>query len=428
MVAKAPGCDVPQGPDVAAIFGHPGLLKLELMRFGVRLTDIAARQAQPHQARKGSFGNAADLDLMLDPATWVSAPQGSARAARSPYELHFDDGFLLRSVTDPTQQRRVELVPPSPFYERTTSSGVPLSRFGTIHGSYLALSPFTRCEFVGTTEQCRFCSLDAQVTSQPMLPVEDIVEAVRIAREAQRIDMVYLSIGHLGGDDAGVRQLEPYVRAVKKAFDLLVAVDSLPPRADAWIDRAYAMGVDSIAYNLEIFDPEAFERICPGPARSVGRARYLDALSYAATVFPSGAVTCHLIVGLEPLERTREGIDELVSRRVVPVLPMFRPFKGIDMGDEQCCAALTTVELSELYGYLYQQLRAARINMSWVRNISVVTTPAEGRYFSDEPGGLTGLLRKLTGGRDRSPSTTLADWRRALRVKEVDESLKSSGL
>jgi hypothetical protein len=415
------------------VLANPGLLKLELMRHGVRLDDRARAELHALPGQVGAFGNSADIDIILPQDTWVSVPNSAPAARWSPYLLVWrGDGFEVCwspedvAAEDLPPPVRVQLVPASTFYSKSTSTGIPLSRLGTVHGSYLALSPLSECAFVGSADQCRFCSLAPLGPSVTRVPIEDIVEAVRLAREDQSIDMVYLSVGYLDGPDAGLEAVLPYVRAIKKAFDILVAVDALPPREDTWIDRTYAAGVDSISYNLEIFDAARFERICPGPARHIGRQRFLDALEYAATVFPSGAVLCHLIVGLEPVDSTRAGIDALVERRVVPVLPMFRPFRGVDMRDHAEAHAPTLAELSELYGYLYRELRRKRVQMSWVRNISVVTTPAEGRFFA--PGsGIPGLFQRLVGG-PRKPSAMLSDWRRALRVQEVDDSLKSSGL
>ena len=424
-------------PTAREVANNPGLLQVALMLRGVRLAPRARQRVRRRPGPVAAFGNVGDIDLILPARTWASAPAGGPQAGSSPWVLDVDADsvqFVLCYRPGPDTSGEcpdpipVEYVPPSPLYERTTSRGVPLWQFATLHGGYLALSAVARCAFVGSDGQCRFCSLSALGGGDERVPVEDIVEAVRIARDHHRIEMVYLSIGYDATPDGGIRQVEPYVRELKRHFDVLIAVDALPPADDAWIDRTYAMGVDSLSYNLEVFDPDRFARICPGPARAIGRARFLDALSYATTVFPAGAVTCHLIVGLEPLASTRQGIDELVGRRVVPVLPIFRPFKGRDLRSEsdRGATALTTGELARLYAYLYKALRAARIPMQWVRQISAVTTPAEGRFFVED-GGKVSLWERLLGAH-RRPSALLSDWRRALRVKEVDDSLHSSGL
>lgn len=425
------------------ILSNPGFLKLELMRRGIRVEqdclDPAAFAPQGSRASTGGlsaharnmFGNATDVDLILPEGTWVTAPLSNHFTHTSPYLLRRNDSGCWLHWDPPFGQQAevippvcVQVVPPAAFYTRTTSTGLPLARLGTVHGSYLALSPIAQCSFVGTDDQCHFCSLTTKATDE-LVAVDDILEAIRIVRDTTKIDMVYLSVGHLSGSDGGVRALEPYIRAIKKHFDILVAMDALPPEHNAWIDRTYAMGVDSLSYNLEIFDPRRFDQICPGPSRRIGRQRFLDALEYAATVLPAGAVICHLIVGLESPESTCNGIDALLTRKVMPVLPIFRPFRGRDMRETDEAIELETQQIFDLYGYLYKKVRQHKLPMSWVQNISVVTTPAEGRFFvgAKRPG----LLQRLVGG-ERRPSVMLSDWRRALRVKEVDDSLKSSGL
>ena len=140
---------------------------------------------------------------------------------------------------------------------------------GTVHGPYMAISPTNRCAFLNTRDQCRFCGVGEEDATHGPVPVDDVIEAIRIARSEHPIDMIYLSVGDLGTDDGGVRFLEPYVAEIKKHFDVLVAVDALPLRQP--VDRPRLRdGRGLHGYNLEIFDEERFHRICPGPARAMG--------------------------------------------------------------------------------------------------------------------------------------------------------------
>ncbi len=424
MKTPLPNDEAPLTP--GEILGNLGLLKLELMRCGVQLEGSDDSNPTAH-----AFGHAADLDLILPENTWVTAPVASVHhTPPSPFlrRLEGKKGELTWSGehSPPLKPIPVQLPSKGRFGEAKTQDGVPILSFGSLHGNFLALSPIGDCQYVGQASQCKFCSLPAEAKRR--IEVDDILEAIRVGREDRKVEMVFLNVGVLGGDDRGIRSLEPYIRAIKKTFDILVAVDALPPANNAWIDRTYAMGVDSISYNLEVFSENRFQELCPGLAQDIGRTRFLDALAYAATVFPPGAVISHLIVGAEPLESTQEGIATLIDRKVVPVLPVYRPFKGIDLRVGTTGLTVpSTRQLSALYGTLYQQLKQARIPMSWVQQISAVTTPAEGRFFIEES-GLTGLLQKLSPLGKGAPSSMLSDWRRSLRVKEVDDSLKSSGL
>ncbi|TNF30459.1 MAG: radical SAM protein [Deltaproteobacteria bacterium] len=408
------------------VLKNPGLLKLELMRRGLRVAaeDLeAVRRSGADASGHAVFGNTWDLDVVLPRDTWASVPVHPRLAARSPYLLVRDGAGHHHVTTEAPDAPRtpVTVKPPARFFEHTTSEGIPFGRIGTVHGPYLALSPTNRCAFLDGPDRCRFCGV-APAGAHDALPVADVIEAVRVARGEHAVNMVHLSVGWLGGDDGGVALLEPYVAALKKHFDILVAIDTLPPRADAWIDRTYAMGADAVSYNLEIWDPARFERVCPGPARSLGRERFLDALGYATTVFPSGGVLCHLIVGLEPLASTRAGMTALAEAGVVPVLPVYRPFKGRDMradGDIERFPP-TLEELSELYRDLWSLVRRHKLGVHLVRDLATVTTPLEGRFFAGHDGLLRRIGHRLAGSRlGRRTSARLSDLRRALRVREV---------
>jgi sodium-dependent dicarboxylate transporter 2/3/5 len=415
----------PDGPSskltLAVILGNPGLLKLELMTHGLRLSEELSRGGLAHVG-PSAFATAYELDVLLPSGTAVTAPVHPVLTADSPYVLHEDDNGH-RIVTN-EGELEVVVSPPPRFYKLKTRAGVPFGRFATMHGSYLAVSPINECKFLTPSDRCRFCSVQGTTPGQgSRIPVDDVVEAVRAAQLERPIRTIYLSVGFIDGPDSGVSALEPYVQALKKSFNVLVAVDALPPAEDEWIDRTYAMGVDSVAYNMEIFGEEFFQKICPGPARQLGRQRFLDALSYATTVFNDGAVISHLIVGMEPIENTIAGVDDLVRRRVVPVLPVYRPFKGIDLRQtaEHDEPELTTEELSGVYAHLYTRLREKNIPMGWVRDISVVTTPMEGRFFVGANAGLVGFFNRLFNDPHRKPSPRLVDIRRALRVRLTTE-------
>ena len=240
------------------------------------------------------------------------------------------------------------------------------------------------------------------------------------------MEFVYLHIGYLDGEDAGMEFLEPYVRAVKRHFDTLVAVQVQPPQHDAWIDRTYAMGVDALSYSVEIHDPELLQRHCAGRAAHVGRDRYYEALAHAATVFPSGTVWSDLIVGLEPAASTIAGIDRLVGLGVLPVLSLFRPLDDALLSDHPLPEADA---VAPVFAHLFNAVRTARISMHWVRDLSFAVTPIEARFFADEEAraaaGLGSFYRSRLGS---LAARNLSRLRRRLRVREVSDSFDSSHL
>ena len=412
----------------APVFDNPGLLKLELMLSGVRVSgeDVRGHDVDGVVTGHALFGSSGDIDLLLPGGTWASVPLIRGLVRDTPFILTQRAGRDVVSVKDaPDLSVAVEIRPPARVFDFKTKRGIPFGQFGTVHGPYMAVSPTNHCTFIDDDQRCGFCGVTPEGGARPPVDVDDIIEAIHRARDEHPVHIVYLSVGHLGTEDGGVAFIEPYIAGIKKHFDVLVAVDALPPQSNRWIDRTYAMGADAISYNLEIFDPKLFEQICPGPAQTIGRGRFLEALEYAATVFPSGGTACHLIVGMEDIASTRAGIDRLTDMGVLPVLPLYRPFKGRDMrhGAATVRNELNRATLSELNRHLYEAVQRAGISLHMVRDIAIVTTPLEARFFAETSSLWSNLSYRMMGSWwGRRTTAHLSDLRRALRVRHVPES------
>ncbi len=404
---------------------NPGILKLDLAIRGAVLDDAL-------RARKELFHGPAvrspvtrSVELVLPGDVLVSAPIDEAFTTNSPYRLIQDnDRFLLESDGEPAE---VRIIAPPRYYAQKTQSGIPMWRVGHSYGPYIAINPAKRCGFSANGTHCQFCDVATQGADRDEpIPVEDVIDTVRAAFADGTSEFVYLHIGYIDSDDAGVEFIEPYVRAIKRHFDTLVAVQLQPPRENRWIDYIYAIGVDAISYSVEIHDEKILESLCVGRAQQVGRRRYYEALRHAATIFPNGTVWSDLIVGLEPIESTLAGVDALVEIGVLPVLSVFRPLSDTDLRDHPMP---TTQDVAPVFAYLFERVREAGINMNWVRDLSFAMTPFEARYFSDPdaivPSGLGPLYRSKLGN---LAVRNLSRLRRRLRVRQVNDSYGSSNL
>ncbi|MEK7851763.1 MAG: radical SAM protein, partial [Deltaproteobacteria bacterium] len=366
------------------------------------------------------------IDIILPDDVWVNVPILEAFTRESPYFLLKENGkfFIERGG----ERVEVGVVPPPAFYEKKTSEGTPFAQIGTVHGGYLTITPVAACDFFPKYESCKFCSANFIMgpVGKKALSVREIVEVVHEAFEEGIAEFVQLSLGFLEGEGHGIASLEPYITAIKRNFDTILAIEAHPPGKDAWIDRTYAMGVDSIAYHLDIYNPEIFASICPGKARQIGRERYLDALQYAASVFPSGTVTSNLIVGLEPVESTIDGINHLTKMGVVPLLPIFKPLEGSDYSGHRIP---DTEEIAPLFAHLYNAVKGNKISMNWSKHVSIFITPIEGRYFTGDQAKLELTLYNLYKSKIGGMATReIAKLRRRLKVREIEDSFDSSEL
>jgi len=402
---------------------NPGYLKLELALGGVELD--AGVSMRPELANTAANGGIEAVELLLPEDVVVNAPiDGTHPPAShiSPYHLSCtDEHFVLQRAADHIE---VRVIPAPQFYTKRTAQGTPMREVGTIFGSCIALSPTGGCGLSLHGRPCRLCSgTVAETTAAAPVSVTDVVDTVRAAFAEGAVEFVLFSGGAVDSEDGGVTALEPYIRAVKRHFDTFVAIQVHPPRHNRWIDRTYAIGVDSLSYSVEIHDPERLQDLCPGRIQHIGRERYYTALAHAAKIFPSGTVWSDLLLGFESTESTMRGIDMLSQAGVLPVVSLARARPG---GPGAVVPPLE--QISRVLTHLFHAARQAKVNMGWVRDLSFAVTPFEARFFASEDARLSvtqQFYRSKLGG---VTARNLARLRRRLRVRTVSDSFDSSHL
>jgi hypothetical protein len=396
---------------------HPAA-KLDLAMRGVRI-DPSARDLAP-----ASEPLPQSLELVVAGDVRVSVPVDAAETAPAPFLLLSADGryWLVDSRAEGDTRFDVRLATTPRFYGRRTSSGLPMRRVASVLGDHLLVHPAGACGFSVQGSPCRFCVEGARASGdrEAVATVADVVEVVRAAFEQGAAEFVYLNSDAFDAEDGGLAFLAPYIEGIRKHFDTLLAVQIHPPRADRWIDWAYALGVDALSFNLEIYDPHLLDRHCIGRMRYIGRQRYLDALGHAAAVFPSGTVWSELILGLEPAESTMAGIDALAALGVVPVVSARRALGP-------AAVALDPADVERILAHLYRAVRERGINMGWVNDLVTGVAPLEAHPDGGAPlaRAVHGLTRFRLGA---IAARGLARFRRRLRVKSISDSFDASHL
>ncbi len=342
------------------------LLKLRLFYQGIRAgKDLPRPLANP-------FG----LVHLVLPERMPVSVHLNANGSETLFTLQQRDGrFFLEIVGE--ESVPVEWTPPLRSYQQRTSSGVLVSDIVTVHGDFIAVHPSHPCRFGSSGLSCRYCGSSRELSQHPPFTPRDLVEAIQIVQREKRCDVVSLSSGRVDTEDGGVERLEKWVTQIRKHLSILISLDLVPPATDEWIDTTYAMGVDALYYDSDFFNPsdeprQDFEK---------HKQRQLEALAYAARIFPTGAVLSHLVIGFEPLEETRKSIDLLIDRGVVPVLAFFPPYEGSSLRSRWTA---TPEQVQDIYAHLYERLVRTRINPHWVQQYDVVLTSLEARFFSSE--------------------------------------------
>jgi hypothetical protein len=376
---------------LAQLRSNPALLKLDLYCRGARLDDSCFVEADGGRGiLRTRAGLGSGLELILPGGLWTNVPVKEPFAQRSPYAVHRANGSYQLRLGDEVVAP-VQLSPRPGWYERKTSSGKPMTRVGTLQGTYLGVYPARVCEYWTAKPErvnCKFCSvgLNLGVDEADQKSVDEVLEVVRAARAESGITYVDFNTGHYEGDTY-LDILEPFIRRIKSELGLLVGVQT-PPHHDL---RRYhglrELGVNRVSFCFEIFDPQAFREICPGKHAQYGLERYLEAIRYCAALGRRGpsaepwVTNGEIIAGLEPPESSMRAIDWITAAGAIPTVCVFRPLLGTDLQDAE---PPRTEELVPVFRRLYESCMERGLPIGCAPNVhvSLVLLPEECRGFS----------------------------------------------
>jgi hypothetical protein len=376
-----------------AVRTNPALLKLDLYCKGLRLDDSCfIEEDGGRKILRTRAGLGSGLELILPEGLWTNAPVSEPFAKKSPYTLHRERGIyhLKRDGDDVTV---VDLSPRPDWYEATTSTGKPMTRIGTLQGTYLGIYQAKVCEYWTEKPQkvnCKFCSvgLNLGVDDADEKSVDEVMEVIRAARRESGITYVDFNTGHYEGDTY-LDILEPYILRIKKELGLLVGVQTPPHRDLKRYDHLRAIGVNRVSFCFEIYDRKLFEEICPGKHTEYGLDHYLEATRYCATLADKGpadepwVTNGEIIAGLEPPESSIAAIDWITSVGAIPTVCVFRPLVGTDLEDWD---PPETEAMIPVFARLWEKTMEAGLPIGLAPNIhvSLVMLPEECRGLSDK--------------------------------------------
>ncbi len=257
------------------------------------------------------------------------------------FELRYHDQVITTLTFEPSH----------PWVNALTSDGTPLRSVGlTQHGDMLVMNIAPGCEYfyspLGGQQNnlsCRFCLYGlpdkrmkdlGQELFKPLLPERSITQICDACSHTETHSRhLYL----VGGSMTDMhKEGERYVqiaralgeRGITDQYYVACGSGAIPRKAMEEIKKA---GVKGACFNLEVWDPKQFKRICPGKDHYVGRDRWIAALEEAVDVFGEGNVMSAFVGGVElegegafssleeAMDSNMAGADELMSKRIQPV-------------------------------------------------------------------------------------------------------------
>lgn len=297
-------------------------VKIDLLLEGVAVDD---RFKLHKRAYMDSISEGVNLRL---------SPNIVVTASLNPYS-----NYILRStingfeLTGPTNTYEVTITTVPSLEELYTSDKMPLDKIGTFQLDRARISAFKGCIFDVQNLECTFCEIGGRKKIRRN-KISHIHEFVKYVEEMHPHIRHYLISGGTPADKSWGHYIEVCNTIRNLTAKPIYAMFSPPPNLN-FIDRYISAGVGEMAINLELYDERFAQEVIPAKAY-IGRDQYFETMEYAVTKLGStGNVRSILIAGIEPYERTLEGVRELAKRGVMPMLSIFKPISNTKMANHQ---------------------------------------------------------------------------------------------
>jgi biotin synthase-like enzyme len=183
-----------------------------------------------------------------------------------------------------------------------------------------------------------------------------LLEALAIARQDTNLPVKHAIISGGTPVPRDYAYYDEVCERVIKNTDIPVDV-MMWPRPDDIIDRLADWGIHGYALNLEVYDEKIARRLTP-QKRQYGRGLFVRGIERALQrTGGNGRVRSLILVGLEPIEKTLEGVKFLAQLGCDPALSPFRPAPGTSLEDVRPPSPevlehvyLESLEIVERYG------------------------------------------------------------------------------
>ena len=336
-------------------------LKIDVQRRGVHYTPRAVGAIDPavHQLRSPYIFGSRDRAiaalpeslLLRDGTTILVDP---TPLEQDPYIVDYQDGgFVL--IDDKQVVEEVDLWPKPAYYDKKTSSGLPMSHIVSARPQRLNVFQSSFCYFWADGNGCQFCDIVTHTKQQreelgvPIrLRPHDVKETIAEAiREPGRFTNFCLTAGSVvKGEEVFDQEVDFYIellQAIGENFTTKKFPSQLIASAfnEKQLARLYEQtGLSSYTSDLEVLNEELFNWICPGKAKWIGYREWKNRLVRAVDIFGRGNVGTGIVGGVElakpkgfrteadALEATLGEADWLAERGVTTVYIVWVPRPG----------------------------------------------------------------------------------------------------
>ena len=303
------------------------IIKTDLLRRGVRLTDAVKSALDPHKDAilyRGIYGdNLAERPnglILRDGTSIVGGSVGMEirtefNGGVESYTIDIIDGKTV--ITDLGKVvEDVYFWPKPDYYDKLTKSGKPMWQVLVARPQRMDVNIYQYCDFWDEPGcGCKFCSVSSAYNKtkdqkSKFVDIEDIADAVDAATsQPGRFRMIQFCAGSLlSGNELLDDEIDQYIKLfqrLEKLFNGKKVMTQLISTAynERQLRRLYnETFVASYTADIEILNEEIFNWVCPGKAKHIGYKGWRDSLFKAVEIFGPNAVNTGIVSGAEMAE------------------------------------------------------------------------------------------------------------------------------
>ncbi|MBN2421154.1 radical SAM protein [Candidatus Woesearchaeota archaeon] len=240
----------------------------------------------------------------------------------------------------------VSFTPDAKFTKMNLKSGMPASKVAVMYGLDI-FSVFLNktCVYFPEDKECHFCSLEYTRKNSGKgnvvnPTVNQVAEAFQLAldHDSELFNYVMVTSGAYRCPDKGIEKQMAHIQMMKQIQgrkNVNYHLVTIPPKSREILKQLAEQGPDTVAFDIEVFNPNLFRKNCPGKETQIGYEAYLRIFEDAAKMFPDNAVKAGFVCGLEPIDSLVEGMEFFGRLGIPSSLNIFHPDVGSKLQDKQ---------------------------------------------------------------------------------------------
>ncbi|MFA7268314.1 MAG: radical SAM protein [Sterolibacterium sp.] len=271
----------------------------------------------------------------------------------SPYWIRKNDGILYLEKSGKFVCP-IEFVERPEYYSKKTSSGTPMKNVGTLRGKHglMVCSPLFCSNWV-EGGPCKFCNMNPGMDEYDNKAVTkkkaDEVGEVAAAMLAEGIDFhLVTSAGQPPKGRTTVQEHIDILEAIKKhtGLEKIPGTDNISPPEDLdELERLKNTGIQCLFTNIEVWNPDMFNYMCPGKTKRYGQEYFKDACDRAAKYWGRGNSWSAMVAGLEEKKGLLEGCKIMAERGTAMLMISWVPMVASELEGHRSPEAAWHVDL-----------------------------------------------------------------------------------